>query len=325
MICIDTKSSDIYYNLAAEYYFAAEKKIAGHENEDIFMLWNTTPTIIIGRFQNLIEEVDLTYVREKNITVARRLSGGGTIYSDENNLMFTFIAHGMGIEINFERFVRPIISSLQLLGAEAELSGRNDIMIASRKISGNAQYRAGGNVIHHGTLLLESNLEELVRATTPKDYKIVSKAIKSVRERVTNLNEHLPSRVTPDDVKAHFAQTIADSFYEINSVDDRRIREIAAEKFDNEKIIFSAVPKFEIEKTVRTSGGGFEFSLSVKSGIIENASVAGDFFANFTADDLTDALIGCEYTPSAVEKSLSKLSDGFFRTDAHELTLGIFE
>ncbi len=325
MICIDTKSSDIYYNLAAEYYFAAEKTITGRESDDIFMLWNTTPTIIIGRFQNLIEEVDLTYIREKNITVARRLSGGGTIYSDENNLMFTFIAHGMGIEINFERFVRPIIDSLKLLGAEAELSGRNDIMIGKRKISGNAQYRAGGNVIHHGTLLLESNLEELLRATTPKDYKIVSKAIKSVRERVTNLNDHLPSRLSPDEVKAHLAKTIADSFYEITPVDDRRIRELAKEKFDDEKIIFSAVPKFEIEKTVLTNGGGYEFSLSVISGVIENASVAGDFFANFTAEDLVSALTGCEYTPTAVEKSLQKLSEGFFRTDAHELTLGIFE
>ncbi|MBE6541016.1 MAG: lipoate--protein ligase [Ruminococcaceae bacterium] len=325
MIYIDTKSSDIYYNLAAEYYFAAEKKIDGAENSDIFMLWKTTPTIIIGRFQNLFEEVNLPHVREKGITLARRLSGGGTIYSDEKNLMFTFISPETKQEINFEKFVRPIIDSLSLLGVKAELSGRNDIMIDGRKISGNAQYRAGGAVVHHGTLLLDSDLEEIVRSTTPKDYKITSKAIKSVRERVTNLSEHLQFPMTPDELKEHIAKTICSDSYEISRDDDIRIRQISNEKFDDEKIVFAASPKFEIEKTIHTSGGEFDFTFTVRGGKIESASVSGDFFANLSPDDIVNVLVGCEYTPSAVEAAFDSISSNLFRTTPHDLAIGLFE
>lgn len=325
MIYIDTKSLSIYYNLAAEYYFAAEKFISGEKSDDIFMLWKTVPSLIIGRFQNALEEIDLAYAREKDIKICRRLSGGGTIYSDEENLMFTFIEHKAGIEIDFGRFVSPVIEVLRTLGIEAELSGRNDILIGGRKISGNAQYRAGGSVIHHGTLLLNSNLEELVRATTPKEYKIISKAVKSVRERVTNLSDHLVVPMTSDEVKNNLAASIADEVYEINEADDCRIREIAAEKFDDEKITFAASPKFDFEKTVHTSGGEFVFSISIRDGMIANASVSGDFFANASAEEIAGAVIGCEYTPSAIEKAFEVIAPKLFMTDHCELARGIFE
>lgn len=320
MIYIEPKSNSIFYNLASEYYFATEKQF----DEDVFMLWRVTPTLVIGKFQNTLEEIDAAYAKERGITIVRRMSGGGTCYLDPGGIQFAIITKDLKLEIEFERFERPVIDVLASLGVNAEMSGRNDILTAGKKISGNSQFRLGPVTVHHGTLLFDSDLDELQRATTPKEYKITSKAIKSVRERVTNIREHLPVDMTIDEFKNALVSAIADKVYEITEEDDRRIREIAEEKFADPKIIYAASPKFEIEKTLHLAGGEFNIGLSVNRGVIRDSGITGDFFAGVSAEEIAGALIGVEYTPDAVFAALSEFDGKLYLASARELVDGIF-
>ncbi|MBQ8185754.1 MAG: lipoate--protein ligase [Clostridia bacterium] len=323
MIYIDTKSTDPYYNFACEVYFSTEKTFS----DDVFLIWHTTPFLIIGRFQNALEEIDAEYAREHGIGVARRLSGGGTCYLDEGGWQFSYLAPSRGNDlcIEFARFVNPVVEFLRSLGLDAALTGRNDITVAGKKVSGNSQYRLGPYTVHHGTLLYDENMENLVRATTPKDYKITSKAIKSVRERVTNIREHLAHDMSLTEFRDALADYITDAAYEITPEDDARIREIADERFRDPAVIFASTPKFKLEKTIHTSGGTFVIGYRVEDKKIADCAVSGDFFAGISAEEFSRALIGCAYTPAAVMNALESVESALFRTSAEELVRGIFE
>lgn len=319
MIYINTNSADVYYNFGCEYYFATEKSLG----EDVFLMWRTTPTLMIGKYQNTLEEIDSAYARERGINVVRRLSGGGTIYTDEGGWQFSYITRSLGLEIEFERFVRPVTDALVSLGVDAALTGRNDITVAGKKISGNAQFKLGGATVHHGSLLFDTNIEELVRATTPKEYKITSKAIKSVRDRVTNIREHLPTDMDTDAFRDYVVARVTDTIYTISEEDDARIRELADRYFRDPEIIYAKSPKFEIEKNVKLDGGMLTVGLTVHHGIIENAGITGDFFSG--GGDPSDALIGVKYTPDAVREALSSFDGKIFRVSIDDLVRGIFE
>ena len=319
MIYIDTKSTDAYYNFGCEYYFSTEKQLEG----DVFLMWKTTPTLMIGKYQNTLEEIDAAYAREHGINIVRRLSGGGTIYTDDGGWQFTFITRSLGLEIEFERFVRPVTDALCSLGVNAALTGRNDITIDGKKISGNAQFKLGGTTVHHGSLLFDTNIDELVRATTPKEYKITSKSIKSVRDRVTNIREHLPVDMTADAFREYVVGRVKDSVYEITPEDDARIRELADKYFRDPETIYSKSPKFDIEKSVHTDGGTFVIGLTVRHGIIENAGITGDFFSG--GGDPGERLIGVKYSPASVKEALSAFDGAIYRVSLDELVRIIFE
>ena len=194
-----------------------------------------------------------------------------------------------------------------------------------KKVSGNSQYRLGPYTVHHGTLLYDENMENLVRATTPKDYKITSKAIQSVRERVTNIREHLERDMTLTEFRDALAEYITDSEYKITEEDDARIRQIADERFRDPKVIFASTPKFELEKTVHTTGGTFVIGYRVEGGVIADCAISGDFFAGISVEEICAALVGCPYTPGDVKTALGKVESALFRTTADELVKGIFE
>ena len=319
MIYIDTNSTDAYYNFGCEYYFSTEKKL----DDDVFLMWRTTPTLMIGKYQNTLEEIDASYAREKGINIVRRLSGGGTIYTDEGGWQFSYITSSIGLEIEFERFVKPVTDALSSLGIDAKLTGRNDITVCGKKISGNAQFKLGGTTVHHGSLLYDTDIDELVRATTPKDYKITSKAIKSVRERVTNIREHLPNDMTADQFRDHVVSRICDKKYIIDSDDDSRISALGDKYFRDPEIIYSRSPKFDIEKTVHFDGGTFVIGMTVRHGIIENAGMTGDFFSG--AGDPSQSIIGVKYAPDAVRSALEKYDGKIYRVSVDELVRAIFE
>lgn len=319
MIYIDTKSADPYYNFGCEYYFSTEKDLG----DDVFLMWKTTPTLMIGKYQNTLEEIDAAYARENGINVVRRLSGGGTIYTDEGGWQFSYITRSLGLEIEFERFVRPVTDALISLGVDAALTGRNDITVGGKKFSGNAQFKLGGTTVHHGSLLFDTNIDSLVRATTPKEYKITSKSIKSVRDRVTNIREHLPADMTPDEFRDYVVARITNSSYEISAEDDERIRALADKYFRDPEIIYAKSPKFEIQKEIHLDGGTLSVGLTVRHGIIENAGITGDFFSG--VGDPGEALIGVKYTPDAVREALSSFDGKIFRVSVDELVRGIFE
>lgn len=294
MIYIETGSTDVYYNFGVEYYFTNDKNLG----EPVFLFWRTSPTLMVGKYQNTLEEINNEYAKEHGIQIVRRMSGGGTIYTDMGGWQFTFIDYGDGEEIHFHEYISPVIDALRALGIPAEFNGRNDLVIAGKKFSGNAQFKLNGNTVHHGSLLFDTNIEQMVASTTVDDYKIISKSIKSVRDRVTNISEHLKNHMDADEFKKHMVHYIMhgeNKTYVPTDEDIAKIKEYAKTKFDNWECKYGANPKYTVIKTGRFKGGKVEFRLDVKKGIIASASVCGDFFANEKADRLASVLVNCKY------------------------------
>ena len=320
MIYIETGSTDVYYNFALEYYFTLEKRLP----ETVFLFWRTTPTLMVGKYQNVLEEINKPYADAYGIHLVRRMSGGGTIYTDMGGWQFTFIQHKEAGEIEFSQYIAPVIGALGEMGVSAAFNGRNDLTIDGKKFSGNAQYRLGDCIVHHGSLLFDTDIAQMVASTTVDSYKITSKSIKSVRDRVTNISEHLPAPMDAETFKATMVRHIMNGStdtYTVTSEDDARIREIAGEQFRSWGRIFGRSPKFTIDRTGRFAGGKVQFKLDVQRGLIRDAAVYGDFFSTLDADALCAALLGCPYERGAVLAALRShgIDGAVYRISAEEL------
>lgn len=305
MIYIETGSTDVYYNFALEYYFTVEKTLP----DTVFLFWQTTPTLMVGKFQNVLEEINKPYADEHGIHIVRRMSGGGTIYTDLGGWQFTFIQKRSDREIEFQEYIGPVIDALRELGIYASFNGRNDLTIDGRKFSGNAQYRLGECTVHHGSLLYQTDIDQMVAATTVDDYKILSKSIKSVRDRVTNIADHMQKPLNAEQFKWQMVKSIMHGrtdTYMVTKEDKQRIDQIAKEKFHNWECIFGASPRFNIERTGRFAGGKMQFQLEIKKGQICNAAVYGDFFATVDAEKICGVLIGCRYDRKIILERLKK-------------------
>lgn len=303
MIYIETGSENVYFNFALEYYFTVEKFLG----DTVFLFWRTTPTLMIGKYQNVLEEINTSYAKAHGIHLVRRMSGGGTIYTDLGGWQFTFIQHKDAKRIEFQDYIVPIIDALRTMGIQADFNGRNDLTISGKKFSGNAQYRLANCIVHHGSLLFDTDIDQMVASTTVDEYKIRSKSIKSVRDRVTNISDHLPVLITPDEFKERMVRSIMDGVgkeYRLTSVDRTRIEAIAAERFEGWQNLYGTDPRFNIERTDRFPGGKMTFRLDVKRGVIQNASVFGDFFATVDGEVLCSALVGCRYEAVALKEAL---------------------
>ena len=326
MIYIETGSTDVYYNFGLENYFTVEKRLP----DTVFLFWRTTPTLMVGKYQNVLEEINKPYADAHGIKIVRRMSGGGTIYTDLGGWQFSFIQHKEAGEIEFQQYIAPVIGAQAELGVRAEFNGRNDLTIDGRKFSGNAQYRLGGCVVHHGSLLFDTDITQMVASTTVDRYKILSKSIKSVRDRVTNIAEHLPAPMDPESFKACMVRHImggSDAVYQVTEEDDARIRQIAAEKFDSWDRIYGADPTFNIERTSRFAGGKMQFKIDVQKGIIRHAAVYGDFFSTLDAAAICAALIGCRYERDAVLSSLlaHHMDGAVYRISVQEMAAAIVD
>ena len=320
MIYIETGSSDVYYNFGVETYFTLEKRLP----DTVFLFWRTTPTLMVGKYQNVLEEINKPYADQHGIHIVRRMSGGGTIYTDLGGWQFSFIQHKEAGEIEFQQYIAPVIGALAELGVHAEFNGRNDLTIDGKKFSGNAQYRLGDCIVHHGSLLFDTDIRQMVESTTVDSYKILSKSIKSVRDRVTNISEHLSAPMDAETFKECMVRHImggSDAVYEVTPEDDKRIREIAAEKFNNWERIYGADPKFNIERTGRLAGGKMQFKIDVQRGVIKSAAVYGDFFSTLDAETICAALVGCRYERSAVLEALQAhgIDGAVYRISAREM------
>ena len=326
MIFATTDTTLPYRNFAFEYYMAIERDL----DDDLFMLWQNEPSVIVGKFQNTLEEVNLEYTGKKGIHIARRLSGGGTVYHDFGVWLFTFVTKSSDKGIDFTRFLTPIIDALRDLGLDVRATGRNDIALYPEgsergyKISGNSQYNKNGITVHHGTLLFDTDIEEMVRATTPKDYKITSKAIKSVRERVTNIRQHLKKDMTSAEFAAYLAERLTDKKYEYTNADLNRIGEIEREMFTPDSWNLGSNPQFELKKTLHFEGGTIDIGLTVKHSKIISAGFTGDFFLG-DADDIESALCDVDFVPEAVRAALTPFEGVLMNIDIDALVRGIFE
>jgi lipoate---protein ligase len=310
MICIKNESKDPRFNLALEEY--AVKNL--NPDEDYVILWQNEPSVIIGRNQNTIEEVDLKYINDNNINVVRRLSGGGAVYHDLGNLNFTFIVKNeKDVVSNFKKFTEPVINSLRKLGVNAEFSGRNDITIDGKKFSGNAQYYFGGRLLHHGTILFNSDLSVVQNALNVKREKIESKGVKSVRSRVTNIYPYLTDKVSIEEFKDTLLKFLLEdenykeNQYILNMQDLSKIKELMVNRYSKWEWNYGESPEFNIEKGKRFTGGKLDLRFNVSEGIISSIKILGDFFGKKDVLGLEELLIRKQYKEEIIRKLLTDI------------------
>lgn len=309
-----------YYNFALEEYLMNEAP------EDSYLFFYIhRPSIIVGKHQNTIEEINKEFVEEKGIIVARRLSGGGAVYHDEGNLNFSFVQKAQEQEFNnFEKFTRPIINALKELGVEAELSGRNDILVDGKKISGNAQYYKKGRILSHGTLLFDADMTNLSKALKVKDLKIKSKGIKSVRSRVTNIKEHMEKDMSIIELKDYILDYISNnediSEYVLNESELEKINEAAKNKFSTWDWNWGNSPEYEIQKINKFPCGLIDIRLNIKNGKIKDCKIYGDFFTKRNIEELEGILCNKTYEKESIKNQLKtiNLSDYFHGLDLEE-------
>lgn len=325
MIFVDNENMhDASVNLALEEYLIRNIAL----QEEILLFYINSPSIIIGRNQNTIEEINVDYVDQHDIRVVRRLSGGGAVYHDLGNLNFSFTAPNTQANFhNFRKFTQPVIDVLRQMGVPAELSGRNDILVEGRKISGNAQYVSGPRMISHGTLLWETDLSRVGEALRVKQAKIESKGIKSVRARVANITEFMNGH-HPDIME--FRQMIIEGVfaggpihqYHLTEQDWAGIHQLSRERYQSWDWNFGKSPAFAIHRETRYAGGGIEAWLDVdKGGIIRQVKFYGDFFGQRDVAELENRLAGCRYSAEALSDCLEdvNINDYFINYSLSEL------
>ena len=305
MIQIENISTDPAYNLALEEFLHLHRQPL----RDAFLLWQNEPTVVIGRNQNTIDEIHCDYVEAAGVHVVRRNSGGGAVYHDLGNLNFSFLVDDCEQVFSFERFTRPVIHTLRQLGVEAENSGRNDIAIVGRKISGNAQYRRYGRLLHHGTILFDANLENLTKALNYAPEKYVSRAVASIRNRVTNVCEHLPQRITIAEFRDLIEKNvIAEYGIQPGSLTDDEqeiVLKLRDEKYLSRDWNYGQSPPTWTKMFLRKfPWGTLDVRLKVREGKIASCAFYGDFFSSDDPHSLAAQFIGRSFDRQTLETAL---------------------
>lgn len=303
MLLINNTNTNAYFNLAMEEYFLK------NTNEDIFLLWQNENSIIVGKNQNTLSEINYDYVKENNIKVVRRLSGGGAVFHDLGNINFTFISCNDNSFSDFKKFTMPIVEALKELNVHAEFSGRNDLLIDGQKFSGNAQYNYKNKVMHHGTLLFSSEINDLSNALKVKPSKFQGKSVKSVKSRVTNISSHLDKEMTVLEFKDYLMDFINkrddnSHFYELNDKDVESINKLVEEKYSTWEWNFGYSPKYSLNNELKYPGGNVEFSLDVHDGLIKDIKFFGDFFGKEDISFIEDKLRNVKHNEYSIKSAL---------------------
>lgn len=268
MLCLVSQQNDPYFNLAAEEYFLK------NTNEEMFMLYTNSPSIVAGKHQNILREINNDWVRENNIIMARRLTGGGTVYHDLGNLNFSFISNCSNLEeIDYKRITHPIVLALNSLGVSVYYSGRNDFLLEERKVSGLAMHIFRNRVLCHGTLLFNSELKNLSCALKNKPDKYIDKSIKSIASKVANISDFLTKRMTMNKfTSAIFEETCkyisSPSPYSLNETEISEIVNLSKEKYSTWDWIFGYSPKYLFRNEIILNDQSFKVEFSVEKGII---------------------------------------------------------
>lgn len=321
MISIKNTSTNPYFNLALEEYALKHLDI----DDNIVILWQNEPTVVVGRNQNTIEEIDAKYIKDNNINVVRRLSGGGAVYHDLGNLNFTFIEKNTSDSVsNFKKFTQPVINALGRLGILAVFTGRNDITIDEKKFSGNAQYYFRDKLLHHGTILFNSDLSVVQNALNVKIDKIQSKGIKSVRSRVTNIYPYLAEKISTGEFKDILLSFLFEqenqskNEYVLTDTDISKINEMMEERYLTWEWNYGESPDFDMQKSKRYEGGNLDIRLNVHKGLILDFKIFGDFFGRSEISELENLLKENKYEEENVRKILKAIDLNMYLSNISE-------
>lgn len=306
MLFVENNNRDPYQNHALEEW------LMDNAEEDCFMLWRNEKAILLGKNQNAYSEINMPYAAEQGIKIVRRITGGGTVFTDEGNVMFTFIScNGRKDFSDFKRFTEPILQALRRMGVPAEFTGRNDLTIEGRKFSGNAQCRYRDKLLHHGTLMYTANTEELAKALNVRPIKLKSKGVSSVKSRVTNISNYL--EVTPEIEEFRrllfqmvMEETPGAELFRLTPEQWKEVKLRSLEKHATKEWIYGYNPVFDIHKETKLSGGIVEVFLNTKKGRICDAKIYGDFFGEGEVCDIEQELRGVLYEEESIREAIAK-------------------
>lgn len=296
-------------NLALEEYLLRHLDIS----HDYFLLYVNSPCVIIGRHQNVFEEVDYPLLRKRGIPVFRRISGGGAVYHDPGNINFSFITRYQKFKFNnYRLFNTPILQALQSLGVPAELNGRNDIVVNQKKISGNAQFTTHDRMVSHGTLLFSSELDNIgmLLHTSMSGFK--SRAIKSVRSPVVNISELLDQSFNIGKFKELIIKYVFSNQpdipqYRLTTSDWKNVHSLASQKYQSWQWNFSESPDFTFQNILKTPAGKITLELEVKKCRLVQIELSGNLPYHIQAN-ITRMLLGVRYHPENILAALQDLN-----------------
>jgi lipoate-protein ligase A len=310
MIYLETQSLDPTWNLAFEEYCLKDLR----QFDRILLLWQNANAIIIGHYQNAEKEINLEAVEKFGAQVVRRSSGGGTVYHDLGNLNYSFIYPVDGLKkLDISVYATPMVTALQKIGIPVKIQGRNDLTIDGKKISGTAQRIHKGRLLHHGTLLFDSNLDILESVLQVDSSKVASKGIASVRSRVTNIKDHLPKgqfnniQAFWQALLAAFSEEEALTPYQLTPSMLAEVKVLQESKYQSWDWNFGRAPAFEYNNSKRFSGGKLEIHVNVKKGIIQECEITGDFMGVLDLDELETVLRGTKHSAQHVRQVLGGL------------------
>lgn len=309
MLFVDNRNiTDPHLNLALEEFLLRGVDLG----EPLLLFYVNAPSVIIGRNQNTLEEIDPDYVAAHEVNVVRRLSGGGAVYHDLGNLNFSFVTPDREHLHDFGRFTEPVIQVLRALGVPAELRGKSDIFAADKKISGNAQYASGGRMFSHGTLLFDTDLAAMLHAINPRQVQIESRAVQSVRHFVTNIRELLPQDMTLADLQ----QALLDGLFpdatvptfDLSPAQWEEVKRLAESRYRTWEWNVGRSPQFNVQKSARFDGvGKVDVRIDVAHGRVQDIAFFGDFNGRQDVAGLVETLRAVRYTPEDLAQALASV------------------
>jgi len=308
MLCVENTSEDIFFNLSAEEH------LLKRSSEEFCMLWVSRPSIVVGKHQNAFAEVNLEFVRNHHILMARRLTGGGTVYHDTGNLNFTFIRNGTeGTLINFQEHTMLIRMALSSMGLNTRIKGQHSLTLHGLKISGNAEHVFKKRVLHHGTLLFSSNLDHLVHALTVEEGKYQHKGVPSIPSPVTNISSHLKSPLSIEEFKVKIQDFVlqhepGSRLYQFTPPDLESIRTLRDNKYATNSWIFGYGPKYALHHIKETTSGPIEVHLEVDKGHIKNIQLKSEWIRPELLRKIEQKCLDAPHDPDTIDAALIQVS-----------------